>query len=84
MNIRRELIALAIRILAEKTTLVRKPDAYESIINGLFGCETYDQRIAHGIDVELDRATEAVKRVNTNRKFKKITANVDFNEERES
>jgi hypothetical protein len=76
MNVKREIIALTVRILANNTTVVRKPDSWECILDGLFGHESYDQRMARDIEVELDRATEAVKRVNLNRKFKKIVRNV--------
>jgi hypothetical protein len=73
MNMKRELIALAVRILADKTTIVRKPDPFEAIINSLFGeTESYDQRLARDVEVELTRVTETVKRLKTDRKFKKI------------
>jgi hypothetical protein len=73
MNMKRELIALAIRILANETTIVRKPEPFEAFVNSLFGeTESYDQRMARNIEVELDRATETVKRIKTDRKFKKI------------
>jgi len=76
MTIRREIIALAVRILANETSLVRRPELFETFINDLFGIESYDQQIARNIDVELDRATAAVKRVNLNRKFNKIVQNI--------
>ena len=73
MNIKREIIALAIRVLAENTSIVRKPDSFEIMLNSLFNTETYDQQLARKIEADLDKATAAVKRANTNRKFKKIT-----------
>lgn len=73
MNVKRELIALAVRVLADKTSLVRKPDSFELFLNSMFGGETYDQQLARQIEADLDKATAAVKRANTNRKFKKIT-----------
>jgi len=76
MNIKRELIALAVRVLADNTNLVRKPEPFEELITNLFGGETYDQRTARVIDEESAKALEAAKRFNTNRKFKKITKNV--------
>jgi TPP-dependent pyruvate/acetoin dehydrogenase alpha subunit len=75
MNIKRELIALGIRLLADKTTLVRKPDPFESMLNSLFNTETYDQQLARQIESESERAVEAAKRFKTNVKFKKITKN---------
>lgn len=76
MNAKRELIALAVRLLADKTSLVRKPDSFELFLQTFLNGETYDQTLARNIEADLDRATNAVKRVNTNRKFKKITQNI--------
>lgn len=78
MSYKTELIALAVRVLAEKTSLIRKPDPIEDFINNMFGFETYDQRVARSIEAETERAIEAVKRIRTNRKFKKITENVEI------
>lgn len=75
MNIKRELIALGVRLLADKTSLVRKPDSFELMLNSFFNTETYDQQLARKIESDLDRATDATKRAITNRKFKKITQN---------
>lgn len=76
MNVKRELIALAVRLVADKTSLVRKPDSFEILLNSFFNTETYDQQLARKIEADLDKATDAVKRANTNRKFKKITQNL--------
>ncbi len=73
MNIKHEVIALAIRLVADKTNLIRKPDSIEVLITQLFGGETYDRRLARSISEETERAVEATKRFRTNRKFKKIT-----------
>ncbi len=76
VNIRRELIALAVRVLANETTLVRKPELFEVWLNDLLGFESYDQQMARNIEVELDRVTATIKRVKVDREFKKITKNV--------
>lgn len=76
MNVKRELIALGIRLLADKTSLVRKPDSFELLLNSMFGTETYDQQLARKIEADLDRGVEAAKRFNTDRQFKKITKNI--------
>lgn len=76
MNVRKEILALAIRILVSKTTLIREPDPFEKLFNDLLGRESFDRQIAATIDAELDRATATVKRVNIDRKFKKITENM--------
>ena len=73
MNIKREIIALAVRILADKTTVVRKPEPFEAFLTEIFGGESYDQQIARNVEVELDRAVQTAKRVKTDREFKKIT-----------
>jgi len=75
MSIKREIIAFAIRILASETDLIRKPEPFEELLCGLFGQEPYDQRMARNVVVKLDAATDLVKRVNLDRKFKKITKN---------
>ena len=76
MNAKRELIALAVRLLADNTSIIRKPDSFELMLNSFFNTETYDQQLARQIEGELDRAVAAAKRCNTNRKFKKITQNI--------
>lgn len=76
MTIKRELIALGVRLLADKTSLVRKPDSFELLLNSFFNTETYDQQLARKIEEDLDRASHATKRAITNHKFKKITKNI--------
>ena len=76
MSIRREIIALAVRVLAEKTSLVRKPEPFEAFMYSLFGdYESYDQRIAREVEESLDETVRTVKRMKTDREFKKITQN---------
>lgn len=76
MNLKRELIALGVRILADKSNLVRKPDSFEHWLNTtLFGMPSYDQLLAYKIEKDLDNVVDATRRFNTNRKFKKITQN---------
>ena len=75
MNIKRELIALTVRFLAENTSLVRKPDAFESVLSSMFGGETYDQRLARELDESSKQAIDSAKQFVTDRKFKKITKN---------
>lgn len=75
MNVKRELIAALVRVLADNTTLIRKPSDFEAFLSTMFGEETYDQRIARQIEEESARVLEAAKRVNTRRKFNKIVKN---------
>lgn len=72
MNVKRELIALAVRLLADKSSLVRKPDSFEMFLGSMFGTETYDQQIARKIEADLDKAVDVTKQFSINRKFKKI------------
>lgn len=72
MSFKRELIALAVRILANETTLVRKPQPFEAFLNDLLGQESYDQQLARNIEVELDRAIRTTKNVRRHLEFKKI------------
>lgn len=76
MSMKTELIALGIRLVADRTTLICKPDAFEIFISDLFGLETYDRRLARSIEAEVDRGVNAAKRMNVNRKFKKIIQHI--------
>lgn len=76
MNIKREILAGIVRVLAENTNLIRKPSDFEERLNTMFGGESYDRRIAADLETELDKVTDAAKRFNTNRKFKKITQHI--------
>lgn len=76
MSFKREVIALVVRVLAQETNLVRKPEGFEVLLTDLFGMESYDRKIARELEEETDRALDAVKRFNTNRKFKKITSKI--------
>jgi hypothetical protein len=76
MNVKREILALAVRILAEKTNLIQKPDPSTEFFNTIFGAGTYDQRMAENLEVGIDKTTELVKRARLNREFNKIVRNV--------
>ena len=73
MNIKRILISVAVCILAEKTNIVRKPDAIDGFMSNLFGIETEQERVARELDVASDKAIESAKKFVVNRKFKKVT-----------
>lgn len=70
-----EIVAFGVRLVADKTTLVRKPDTFETVIDAFTGADTYDVRIAKQIVAETARAAGFVARIATDRKFKKITQN---------
>ncbi len=76
MSIKRDIIAFAIRVIVNETNLVRKPDQFETFINHICGYETFDQQMARNIEVELDRVIGTAKRMNVDRKFKKITKDI--------
>lgn len=73
MNIKRELIAAVVRVLADKSILIHKPDSFTQLIDTFMGAESYDQRIARDVEAEAARALSAAKRFHTNHQFKKIT-----------
>lgn len=75
MDAKVEVVALAVRLLAGKTNLIRKPDLFETFLTDLFGLESYDRQMARAIISDAEHATAAVKKHNTNRKFKKIIKN---------
>lgn len=71
MTIKTELIALGVRLLADKTTLIRKPTGFESFVDELVYGESYDARIARNLEGELDRAVAATKQMTSRRRFRK-------------
>ena len=76
MSYKTELIAMAVRIAAEHTNLIRKPEPFEALITEFFGGESYDRRIAKDLESDAEKLATAVKRFRTNRKFKKIVEHV--------
>lgn len=76
MNLKTEIVALAVRALADKTNLIRKPDAFEELFGALFTGKTYDQRLAEDIVADADKLASAAKRFKTNRQAKKNTLTV--------
>jgi len=76
MDIKTEAIAFAVRLLADHTDLIRKPDTFEATVNSFFGIESYDKKIARDLEHDVKRAVATAKRISTNRKFKKITQNI--------
>lgn len=74
-NLTTEFVALAVRVLADKTTLIRKPDTIETLFTAFMGGKSYDRRLAEELVAEATKAVTAVKRANTKRKFKLIVNN---------
>jgi hypothetical protein len=72
MNLKTELVTLAVRVLAEKTNLVRKPDPFENMISELFTGQTYEQRVAQDMIGKTDEVVSIVKSVTTRCRSKKI------------
>lgn len=72
MDIKRLIITVAVNILAEKG-IIAKPDSMDSFVANLFGTETSTDRAVREIDAASDKLIEAAKKMNTNRKFKKVT-----------
>ncbi len=71
MNLKRDMLAFAVRFLAENTRLVRKPDAFEELLNTMFGGETFDQRMARDLEPEVDKVLETVKKTAARRRARK-------------
>ena len=61
MNLRQELIALGVRVIAERTRLIQKPDDFSSFLTYLINGETYDKTLARNIEAEAARAAAALK-----------------------
>ena len=74
MNAKIEIVAMVVRILADKN-VIQKPDAFTELLTNMFGGESYDKRLATEIVEDAENAAAAIKKMNTNRKFKKIVKN---------
>lgn len=74
MTIKRELIALAVRLLADNSSVIRKPEPFEAFLSELFTGETYDERMAREIDEDAARFARTIKNVRRGREFKKIAS----------
>jgi hypothetical protein len=72
MDIKKMLITAAVSILADKG-IIAKPDSMTAFISNLFGEETAEQKMVRELDAATDKMIEAAKKMNTNRKFKKVT-----------
>lgn len=76
MNIKSAVIAVAVRAIADNTSLIPRNDPTSNVINAFFGLETPEQRAARELEADVDRLVAAVKRFRTNRKFKNITKTI--------
>lgn len=70
MTIKTEIVALAVRVLAEKN-IIRKPDTFTEMLSTLLSGDTFDRRIANDIVTSTDKAVAAVKRAKINRELNK-------------
>lgn len=61
MSLKTEAIALAVRIVVEKTNLVSRPDQVTEFWNQLFGIEPYDVKIARRLESSIDNAADKAK-----------------------
>lgn len=76
MNIKLELVTLAVRALSTKTSLLPKHSEFDNFISTLLTGETVETRTAKSILAETERLAGAARKMNTNRKFKKIIQHV--------
>lgn len=75
MNLKSMLCAVAVQLLADNTNIIRKETRNEQFINSLFGIETDQQRVTRETEELFDKTVANVKRISTNREFKKIVKN---------
>ena len=73
MNIKTELIRVAVRALSEKTTLVPRPDATSEFINALFGIESQEDRLVREIDAATQKFTNGVRHGYQTRRSNRLT-----------
>lgn len=72
MNLKTELVALAIRHLTSKN-IIAPSNGIDEFVSVLFTGKSADVRLAEEIVASAGQMAQIVKRANTNRKFKKIT-----------
>jgi hypothetical protein len=70
MTVKTEIVALAVRVLAEKN-IIRKPDTFTEMLSTLLSGETFDRRIANDIVTSTDKAVAAVKSAKIRRDLNK-------------
>lgn len=73
MNIKTEIVALAVRVLAENG-IIRKPDTFSELFSEILTGQSYDKRMADEIVASTDKAVVAAKRIKTALPFKKNTS----------
>lgn len=76
MNIKTAIIRAAVQLLAANTNVIREETPAEAFINSMFGMETPQERVARETEAAVDKTVAAMKKMSTNRKFKKIVQNV--------
>jgi hypothetical protein len=76
MTLKTEIVALAVRVLAENG-IIRKPDTFETLFTAIAGGESYDRRIAGDVVASTDKAVATVKRITTKRRESKKIIHVD-------
>ena len=77
MKLRNSLIAMAVMLVAENTNYLSKSDDFGVFLNRIFGLETPEEKLTREINEGVDVVVDTVKRVSTNRKFKKIVDNIE-------
>jgi endonuclease III len=75
MTLKTEIVALAVRVLAEKN-IIRKPDTFTELLSTVLSGQTFDQRIANDVVASADKAVAAVKRAKIERELKKPVIHV--------
>jgi hypothetical protein len=70
MNIKTEIVALAVRVLAEKK-IISKPDNFTEFLTVIMTGETFDRRLASTVVTSSDKAVAAVKSYKINRELNK-------------
>lgn len=75
MNVKTEIVALAVRILQDKTNLIDTPDSFTEFFAVLSTGKSYDVRAAESIVELAEKAAKLTKNTNTIRKFKKTIPN---------
>lgn len=75
MDIKTEIVALAVRILKDKTDLVATPDTFTEVFAVFATGKTHDVRTAEAIIESAATVANFAKKTNIIRKFKKSIPN---------
>ena len=76
MNLKVEILTLAIRFFNEKTGTAPVQNPWEDLLTTMFGLESPEERTARSLVEASEKIVGMVKTKNINRKFEKIVEDI--------